>query len=74
MSQDSAKNREADLSSNDYLLWAIQKITTLGCGTDDQRHSELMRTVVILDDLRDDLKKHGFIFCHTAVYLRLVTR
>ena len=59
---------------NDYLLRAIQEIAILGCGAEDRRRSELIRSVRTLDDLTDELKKQGFILSRTAVYHRLLPR
>ena len=38
----------------------IQEIAMLGCGSEDKRRSEIIRSVRILDDLADELKKQGF--------------
>ncbi len=47
-------------AQNDDLLHTIQEIAILGCGSDDRRRSETIRLVRTLDDLREELKKHGF--------------
>ena len=59
-------------AQNDNLLHTVQEIAILGCGSEDRRRSEIIRSVRTLDDLVDELKKQGFTLSRTAVYLRLL--
>ena len=54
---------------NDYLLNTIQEIAVLGCGADDRRRNESIRSVSTLDDLTEELKKQGFTLSRAGVYL-----
>ena len=59
---------------NDYLLNTIQEIAVLGCGADDRRRNEIIRSVRTLDDLTEELKKQGFTLSRAGVYLRFLPR
>ena len=60
-------------AQNDQLPHTIQEISLLGCGADDRRRSEAIRSIRTLDGLTEELKKHGFTLSHTGVYLRLLS-
>ena len=59
-------------SQNEELIKTIQEIAILGCGADDWRRSEVIRSVRSLDDLKEEVNKMGFTLCRSALYLRLV--
>ena len=59
-------------AQNDQLLHTIQEISLLGCGADDRRRTEAMRSIRTLDGLTQELKKHGFTLSRTGVYLRFL--
>ena len=62
-------------SKNDGLLEAIKEVALGGCGADDRRRSEIIRSVRTLDDLCDELKKMGYNdISRTALYFRLIPR
>ena len=46
----------------------------MGCGTDDRRRSELIRSVLTLDELVTELEKMGSLLSRRGVYLRLIQR
>lgn len=56
------------------LLKTIVEIAMFGCGADDRRRSDVMRSCKTLDDLHAELKKNGFTLSRSATYLRLIPR
>ena len=63
-----------EYSHNEELLKAIQEIAIHGCGADDRRRSEIIRSVRSLDDLTDEVTKMGFTLSRQALYLRLLPK
>ena len=61
-------------ADNESLLHTITEIALMGCGTDDRRRSELVRSVRTVDDLVAELEKMGFLLSCTGMYLRLIPR
>ncbi|XP_037033492.1 uncharacterized protein LOC119072388 isoform X2 [Bradysia coprophila] len=56
------------------LLNALVDIATYGCGADQKRRSNMMRSIHTLDELTAELNSQGFQVKRGAVYLRLLPR
>ena len=56
------------------LMNAIVNLATHGCGADDRRRSEKLRTIKTLEEMTTELKHMGFNLSKSAVYLRLLPR
>ena len=56
------------------LLGAIVDLATYGCGADERRQSEKLRTMKTLNDLTAELHKMGFTLSRSGVYLHLLPR
>ena len=56
------------------LLDTIAELAIHGCGADERRRSEKIRTVRTLDGMKEELENLGFSLSRSALYLRLLPK
>ncbi|CAF4945677.1 unnamed protein product [Rotaria sp. Silwood1] len=54
------------------LLQIIKEIVKVGGASDDRRQSEIIRSCLTLDDLREKIKQRGYDIKRTTLYYRLL--
>ena len=51
----SEKTGRPTFAQNESLLHTIQELAIIGCGAEDRRRSEMIRSVRTLDDLAEEI-------------------